>query len=75
MQRRKPTNAVREEAQDEPTIEAVTVELWPTAGRTLGLRRGQAYAAAADGSIPTLRFGKLIRVSKGWLDKVARGDV
>ena len=33
MQRRKITNAVREAAQDETKIEAVTVPLWPDAGR------------------------------------------
>ena len=56
------------------SVEAVTVPLWPDAGRILGLKRGQAYASAVSGAIPTIRFGKLYRVSKGWLDKVARGD-
>jgi excisionase family DNA binding protein len=33
----------------------ITVE---EAGRVLGLSRGSAYAAAARGEIPVLRFGK-----------------
>jgi hypothetical protein len=81
MQRRK--NVLdRAESPAEPeaqnggsTPEAVTVPLWPDAGETLGLKRGATYASAASGSIPTWRFGKQLRVSKGWLDKVARGDL
>jgi hypothetical protein len=58
-----------------PVPAPVTVPLWPDAGQTLGLRRGATYACAANGSIPTIRFGKFLRVSRAWLDKVARGDI
>jgi hypothetical protein len=35
----------------------------PEAGkRYFGLSRGSAYAAAANGQIPTIRIGKLLRV-------------
>ena len=34
-----------------------TVPLWPTAGRALGLGRTATYAAARDGSIPTIKLG------------------
>src|SRR5437879_6113954 len=34
----------------------------PEAGRILGLNRSKAYAAARSGEIPTLRFGKVLRV-------------
>ncbi len=34
----------------------------PEAGRALGIGRNNAYAAAADGSLPTLRFGKRLVV-------------
>jgi len=39
----------------------------PEAGKALGLTRHGAYAAAARGEIPTMRFGRLLRVSKAWL--------
>jgi hypothetical protein len=34
----------------------------PAAGRALGLGRNAAYAAAKRGDIPTIKFGKLLRV-------------
>lgn len=34
-----------------------TVDLWPTAGRALGLSRSSAYLAAKRGDIPTIRIG------------------
>ena len=36
----------------------------PEAGRLLGLSRNAAYEAAKRGDIPTLRFGRLLRVPK-----------
>ena len=36
----------------------------PEAGAMIGLGRNAAYAAAARGDLPTVRFGKLIRVPK-----------
>jgi len=39
-----------------------TISLWPEAGQLLGLSRNTAYGAAREGSIPTLRFGSVIRV-------------
>jgi len=39
-----------------------TVPIWPDAARALGLSRNSAYKAAADGSLPTLRFGKRLVV-------------
>jgi len=36
----------------------------PEAGALLGLNRNASYAAAERGEIPTMRFGKLIRVPK-----------
>jgi len=40
----------------------------PEAGRALGLTRHGAYAAAKRGEIPVLKFGRLLRVSKRWLE-------
>ena len=34
----------------------------PEAGKKLGLGRNAAYAAAARGDIPVIRFGKSLRV-------------
>ena len=39
-----------------------TVPIWPDAARVLGISRNSAFKAAADGSRPTLRFGKRLVV-------------
>jgi excisionase family DNA binding protein len=52
-----------------PDDECGTVTV-PEAGKALGLTRHGAYAAAKRGEIPTLRFGRLLRVSRRWLDQV-----
>jgi excisionase family DNA binding protein len=44
--------------------------LVPEAGEMLGLTRNASYAAAKRGDIPTIRFGKLIRVPKAAFDKL-----
>jgi excisionase family DNA binding protein len=36
----------------------------PEAGRLVGLTRNKAYAAAARGELPVIRFGKLLKVPK-----------
>ena len=43
-------------------VEKVTVPLWPTAGRALGLGRNATYEAAARGDLPVLRIGGRILV-------------
>lgn len=42
----------------------------PEAGRMLGLSRNKAYAAAAAGEIPTIKFGKLLKVPKAAIDRM-----
>jgi excisionase family DNA binding protein len=42
----------------------------PEAGRALGLTRHGAYEAAKRGEIYTIRFGRLLRVPKAWLNNV-----
>jgi excisionase family DNA binding protein len=50
--------------------------LVPQAGEMLGLTRNASYAAAKRGDIPTIRFGKLIRVPKAAFDEMlARAGV
>jgi hypothetical protein len=39
-------------------------DLWPEVGQMLGLTRNATYEAAKRGDIPTIRFGKLIKVPK-----------
>jgi len=39
-----------------------TVDLWPTAGRALGIGRNTAYESARRGEIPTIRLGHRILV-------------
>jgi len=44
-----------------------TVEVWPTAGKALGVSRTSAYAAAASGDIKVIKVGALLRVPSAWL--------
>jgi excisionase family DNA binding protein len=44
--------------------------LVPEAGEMLGLTRNASYAAAKRGDIPTIRFGKLLRVPKAAFDQM-----
>jgi excisionase family DNA binding protein len=50
------------EQTKKPDDEKCLVYSVPEAGRLLGLNRSKAYAAARSGEIPTLRFGKILRV-------------
>jgi excisionase family DNA binding protein len=43
-------------------VEPLVMRLWPEAGQALGLSRNATYDAAKRGEIPTIRFGKLIKV-------------
>ena len=40
------------------------------AGRALGISRATAYKCAANGEIPTIRIGRLLRVSVAALEKL-----
>ena len=42
----------------------------PEAGAMLGLSRNGSYAAAKNGSLPTIKIGKLIRVPKAALHRM-----
>jgi excisionase family DNA binding protein len=42
--------------------ERLVMDLWPDAGRRLGLGKSATYQAAANGQIPVVRFGRLIKV-------------
>jgi excisionase family DNA binding protein len=45
----------------------------PEAGAMLGLTRNASYDAAKRGEIPTIRFGKLLRVPKAAFHKMLQG--
>jgi excisionase family DNA binding protein len=45
-------------------------DLWPEVGEMLGLTRNATYQAAKRGEIPTIRFGKLLKVPRAALDKM-----
>jgi excisionase family DNA binding protein len=45
----------------------------PEAGAMLGLTRNASYDAAKRGDIPTIRFGKLLRVPKAAFHKMLQG--
>jgi excisionase family DNA binding protein len=46
------------------------VPLWPDAGKALGLSRNHTYEAARAGEIPTVKFGRTIRVPLAALRKM-----
>lgn len=60
--------------------EVPAVALWPDAGQLLGLGRSATYEAARRGEIPTLRFGRAVRVPTAALHQLlglplpARGE-
>jgi excisionase family DNA binding protein len=40
------------------STDAAVIDLWPEAGRLLGMSRSSTYRCAANGSIPTVRLGR-----------------
>lgn len=52
-----------------PSEKSLVYEV-PEAGAMLGLNRNASYAAAKRGDIPTIRFGKLIRVPKAAFERM-----
>jgi excisionase family DNA binding protein len=51
-------------------LEKLAVPLWPDAGKALGLSRNHTYDAARAGEIPTVKFGRTIRVPLAALRKM-----
>jgi len=52
------------------SLEKLAVPLWPDAGKALGLSRNHTYDAAKAGEIPTVKFGRTIRVPVAALRKM-----
>ena len=48
----------------------LVLPLWPDTGKALGLSRNATYDAAKRGEIPTIRFGKLIKVPTAALHRM-----
>lgn len=65
----KPKPIAHEEA--EPQDLTYTV---PVAGAMVGLIPSTSYGAAKRGEIPTMRFGKLLRVPKAKWDRMVLGE-
>ncbi len=71
-------------AKPDATEEAGSVEqsqgpevltyLVPFAGAMVGLTHSGSYEAAKRGEIPTMRFGKLLRVPKKKWDRMVLGE-
>lgn len=57
----------------EPKTESLVMTV-PEAGRKLGLGRNAAYEAAKRGEIPTIKFGKLIRVPVKAFERLLSGE-
>jgi hypothetical protein len=45
----------------------------PEAGKMAGLNRNKSYSAAERGEIPTIKFGKLLKVPAAAWDRILRG--
>jgi excisionase family DNA binding protein len=64
---------MRSTAGDEELPILVSVE---TAARLLGLSRAMAYELAARGELPTVRFGRSVRIHRRelerWVDRAAQ---
>jgi excisionase family DNA binding protein len=58
------------QAHTEPLVYSV-----PEAGRMLGICRDSAYAAVRDGSLPAIRLGKRIVISKFVIAEMLRGEL
>jgi hypothetical protein len=56
-------------------LERLVVPLWPDAGQALGLSRNRTYESARQGEIPTIRFGRVLRVPIPALRKMVDGTV
>lgn len=51
-----------------------TMNLWPDAGRQLGLGKNATYQAAERGQIPVIRIGKRLLVSRVAFDRMLAGS-
>ena len=51
-------------------ITRATINLWPDAGKALGLGRNSTFKAAKSGQIPTLRIGKRLLVSRSAFERL-----
>jgi len=65
---------VRESTSPPPGRDMCQTLTVPQAGKVLGLGRNASYEAARRGEIQTLRFGRLLRVSKAWLERALKGE-
>jgi hypothetical protein len=54
-------------------IEPVVVDLWPEAGRALNLGKSRTYESARAGEIPTVKFGKSLKVPMWFLRQIRDG--
>lgn len=54
--------------------ENAVVNLWPEAGKLLGLGRSSTYKGADDGTIRTVQIGRLRKVPTAWLRRVLQID-
>jgi excisionase family DNA binding protein len=59
-------------ALPEKEVPRLVYDLWPEAGKMLGLTRNATYEAAKRGDIPVIRIGKLLRVPKAAFDRMLK---
>jgi hypothetical protein len=62
MKIRAATGAEKPDMEDFPDPRTVPTMSVPEAGRWIGVGAYAAYEAARDGTIPTIRIGRLLRV-------------
>jgi excisionase family DNA binding protein len=51
-------------------LDKLALPLWPDVGKALGLSRNHTYDAARSGEIPTVKFGRCLRVPLVALNKM-----
>jgi len=60
--------------KQEKMIEALTVPLWPEAGRMLGFGKEKTYREARKGNIKTLPIPGKAMVPKAWIEKITAAE-
>lgn len=65
---------MRQPKRDGQGIKRETIQLWPEAGRRLGLGKSGTYEAAHRGDIPVIRMGGRFLVLREPFERMLRGE-
>jgi hypothetical protein len=59
--------------RDDEVDEPLAMPLWPDTGRLLGLGKNRTYDSARAGEIPTVPFGRVLRVTMWFYRQLREG--